>query len=137
MFKSRDVAYINPSMSCNIVEILGIGYGVCIIHLFTSLKSKKTLTWPFFFGIMKVGAPHCEKGCLVKTPSLTNLVTSFLRVSKWMWGIRKALPWYGVVPGFNWNFMGSVFQSPSVPSNRSLNSSNSPSKQFCWDTVKC
>ena len=91
----------------------------------------------FFFRMLKIGAPHCEKGCLTKTPSLTNLATFFLRVSKWMWGIGKALPWYGAVPGFNWNFMGSVFQSHSVLLNNSLNSISSLSKRFHWDTVKC
>ena len=50
MFKSIAVAYVNPSISCKMVLILGNGKGVRIIRLFTSLKSVKNLTVWFDFG---------------------------------------------------------------------------------------
>ena len=63
MFRSRAVAYVNPSSSCKTVLILGIGNGFLTIHLLTSLKSLMTHTVLSFFGTMKVGEAHSESAC--------------------------------------------------------------------------
>ena len=73
---------------------------------------------------MNVGDAHSESGCLFNTPISSNLVTSFLRVSTWILGIGKGLRWKGVAPGFNLRWIGSVSQSPKVPSKSVSNSRN-------------
>ena len=76
MIKSSEVEYVKPVISCNTEDILGIGYGVRINSLFTSLKLVKNQTCLFFFGIINVEEPHSESGCFIKTPSSTNRFTS-------------------------------------------------------------
>ncbi len=63
MFKSKVVAYVKPSSSCNVVLILGIGYGFCTIRLFSSLKSDIVrIVWSFF-EMMKEGKAYLDNGC--------------------------------------------------------------------------
>ena len=62
MFKSRDVAKVKPSNSCNTVLILGIGNGFLTSLLFTTLKSLIICTVLFFLGIMNVGDTHSDVG---------------------------------------------------------------------------
>ena len=62
MFKSRDVAKVKPSNSCNPVLILGIGNGFLTSLLFTSLKSSIIRTVLFFLGIMNDGDAHSDVG---------------------------------------------------------------------------
>ena len=62
MFKSKAVAKVNPSNSCNTVLILGIGNGFLTSHLFTSLKSLMKRTVLSFLGIMKEGEAHSDAG---------------------------------------------------------------------------
>ena len=81
MFKSREVAYLKPSSFNNKSCILGIGNGLRLIRLFSSLKSEIKRTVPFFFGIINVGAAHSELLIRLRTPILTRHSTSFLRVS--------------------------------------------------------
>ena len=92
MFKSRAVAYVNPVISCRTDKILGIGNGVRITRLFTSLKSDMNLTVLFFLGIINVGDAHFDVGWLLSTPNLHNRSTSFLRTSKWTCGIGNGQP---------------------------------------------
>ncbi len=68
MFKSKVVAYVKPSSSCNVVLILGIGYGFCTICLFSSLKPDIVRTVWSFFGMMKEGKAHLDNGCHFNTP---------------------------------------------------------------------
>ncbi len=63
MFKSNVVAYVKPSNSCNVVLILGIGYGFLTIRLFSSLKSNFVRTVWSFFGMMEKGKAHLDDGC--------------------------------------------------------------------------
>ena len=62
MFKSRDVAEVKPSNSCNKVLILGIGNGFLTSLLFTSLKSLIIGTVLVFLGIMNDGDAHSDAG---------------------------------------------------------------------------
>ena len=78
IFKSIDVANVNPSNSWSTSLILGIGQGVHTILLLTSLKLVKKRTWLFSFAIIKAGEPHSEFGCGFRTPNLTKRSTSFL-----------------------------------------------------------
>ena len=58
---------------------------------------------------------------------------SFLRVSKWIHRIGKGLPWKGVAPGFNLRWIGSLSQSPKVPSKSVSNSRNNFKRSLFWD----
>ena len=91
MFKSREVAYLKPSSFNNKSCILGIGNGLRLIRLFSSLKSEIKRTVPFFFGIINVGAAHSELFIRFKTPILTSRSTSFFKVSSCIRGIGKGL----------------------------------------------
>ena len=62
MLKSRAVAKVNPSYSCNTVLTLGIGNDYLTSRLFTSLKSLMKRTVLSFFGIMKEGEAHSDAG---------------------------------------------------------------------------
>ena len=81
MFKSRAVAKVNPSNSCNIVLILGIGNGLLTSQLFTSLKLLMKRTVLFFLGIMKEGEAHYDAGRNSNTPSSHSLFNFFIVVS--------------------------------------------------------
>ena len=80
MFKSRDVANWNPSIFINMSGMLGIGNGFLRILLFNSLKSEMNRTVMSVFGMMKVGAAHSDRLTFLRTPILTNLSTSSLKV---------------------------------------------------------
>ncbi len=116
MFKSKVVAYVMPSSSCNVVLILGIGYGLRTMRLLSSLKSDIVRTVWSFLGIMKEGEAHLDNGCHFNTPIAISRSISFMRVSLCTFGIGYGLPWYGLAPSFNSIEKGSNFQSPSVPS---------------------
>ncbi len=77
MFRSRAVAYVNPSSSCKTLLILGIGNGFLTIHLFTSLKSLTKCTDWYHFGTIKEGEAHSDSGCNFRTPNLHSLCTTF------------------------------------------------------------
>ena len=62
MFKSRAVAKVKPSNSCNTALILGIGNGFLTRCLFTSLKSLMKHDVLSFFGMMKKGDAHSGAG---------------------------------------------------------------------------
>jgi hypothetical protein len=56
-----------------------------------------------------------------------------MAVSLYAFGPGYDLPWYGLAPSFNSKYMGSVFQSPSVPSKSAANSvSNSSNLFWSW-----
>ena len=93
MFKSREVAYLKPSSFNNKSCILGIGNGLRLIRLFSSLKSEINLTVPLILGIIWVGAAYWELLIFLNTPILINLSTSFLRVGSWIFGIGKGFAW--------------------------------------------
>ena len=64
-------------MSC----ILGIGKGLSLIILFSSLKSEMKRTEPSFLGMIKVGAAHLDWFTCLSTPAFTSLSTSNFRVA--------------------------------------------------------
>ncbi len=81
MFKSFVVAYVKPSSSCNVVLILGIGYGFLTIHLLSSLKSDIVRTVWSFFGMMKEGKAHLDNVCHFNTPINIRQSISFIRAA--------------------------------------------------------
>ena len=89
MFKSKDEKYLKPSSSKSGSCILGMGSGFLSILLLSSLKSEMKQT--FFLGIINVGAAYSKLFSCVKTPMLTNLLSSILRVSSYTFGIGKGL----------------------------------------------
>ncbi len=101
MFKSKVVAHVKPSSSCNVVLILGIGYGLRTIHLLSSLKSDIVRTVWSFLGIMKEGEAHLDNGCHFSTPIAIRQSISFMRVALCTFGIGYGLPWYGLAPSFS------------------------------------
>ncbi len=121
MFKSKVVAYVKPSSSCNVVLILGIGYGFLTIRLFSSLNSDIVRTVWSFFGMMKEGKAHLDDGCHFNTPINIRQSISFIRVALCIFGIGYGLPWYGLTPSFNSKETGGNFQSLSMPSKSSSN----------------
>ncbi len=100
MFKSRVVAYVKPSSSCNVVLILGIGYGLRTMRLLSSLKSDIVRTVWSFLGIMKEGEANLDDGCHFNTPSAISHSISFMRVALCTFGIGYGLPWYRLAPSF-------------------------------------
>ncbi len=123
---------MKPSSSCSVVLILGIGNGLLIILLLSSLKSDMVRTVISFLGIMNVGAAHSDDDCFFSTPIDTNLLISFIRVALCICAIGYGLPWNGLAPSFNSIETGGRFQSPSVPSKSSLYlSSNDSSFPLC------
>ncbi len=121
MFKSKVVAYMKPSSSCNVVLILGIGYGFLTIRLFSSLKSDIVRTVWSFFGMMNEGKAHLDDGCHFNTPIKIRQSISFMRVALCIFGIGYGLPWYGLAPSFNSKETGGNFQSLSMPLKSSSN----------------
>ena len=133
MFKSSAIAKVNPSNSCSIVLILGIGNGFLTNRLFTSLKSRMKRTVLSFLGIMNEGNTHSDAGWNSNTPRSHSLFNSLIIVSLCDFGTGNSLLWYGLVPSFNSKETGSVFQSPSGPSKSSSNSvSNSSNLLWSW-----
>jgi hypothetical protein len=88
-FKSRAVAKVNPSISCNTVLIFGIGKGFLINLLLTSQKLLRKRTVLLFFGIISEGLAHSDAGCHSNTLSLKSLSTSLIRVSYVSLRLRK------------------------------------------------
>jgi hypothetical protein len=62
MFKSRAVAKVTPSNSCNTALISGIENGFLTSRLFTCLKLLMKSTVLSFLGIMKEGDAHADAG---------------------------------------------------------------------------
>ena len=122
MFRSRDVAYMNPSSFSSISCILGIGKGCLFIHLFSSHKSASDLKEPSGLFIVNMGHAHLDLFILCTIPSLHNLSTSALSLMVWECGNGYCLAGYGSAFGsFNSISTGSVYQVPTVPSNRCSN----------------
>ncbi len=109
MFKSSVVAYVKPSSSCNVVLILGIGYGFLTIRLFSSLKFDIVHTVLSFFRMMKEGKAHLDDGCHFITPINMKWSISFVRVALCIFGIGYGLPWYGLAPSFDSKETGGNF----------------------------
>ena len=97
MFRSSDVATLKPSYFDYKYCILGIGKGILLILLFSSLKSEMKRTVLYFLGMIKVGASHLDLFLRFDTTIFINVVTSVLRVSLCILGIGKDLTLYGVV----------------------------------------
>ena len=93
MFESRAVVNVNPSNSCKTTMSLGSGNGFLTSRLFTSLKSGRKQTLPFFFGCINEGTAHSDAGCHSNTSILQSLLISALTVALCLCGIGKALPW--------------------------------------------
>ena len=68
MFESITVAYVNPSISCKMVLLLGNGKDVRTICLFTFLKSERNRIVWFDFWIINAGELDSDSGCLLRTP---------------------------------------------------------------------
>ncbi len=137
MFKSNVVAYVKPSSSCNVVLVLGIGYGFLAICLFSSLKSDIVRTVWSFFGMMKEGKAYLDNGCHFNTHTDIRQSIFFIRVALCIFGIGYGLPWYGLAPSFNSKETGSNFQSPSMPSKSSLNLRSNTSSELRCDVLRC
>ena len=60
MFKYKDETYLKPSSFKSKPCILGIGNGVLLILLLSSLKSEMKRMVPFLSGTINVGASHSE-----------------------------------------------------------------------------
>ena len=131
MFKSMAVAQVNPSNSCNTVMILGNRDGFLTSPLFNSLKPERKRNVLFSFGCINKGAAHYDVGCHSNTPRPQSFLIYFITVSLCTCGIGKALLWQGLLPSFNSKEIGSVFQSPKFPLNRSSNSVSTSSSFFC------
>jgi hypothetical protein len=137
MFKSKVVAYVEPSSSCNVVLILGIGYGFHTIRMFSSLKSDIVRTVWSFFGMMKEGKAHLEDGCHFNTPIEIRRSISFMRVALCIFGIGYSLPWYSLTPSFDSKETGGNFQSPSLPLKSSSNLRSNASSKLQYDVLRC
>jgi hypothetical protein len=81
MLKSKVVAYVKPSNSCNVVLILWIGCGFLTICLFYSLQSDIVCTVWSFFEMMKEGEAHLDNGCHFNTPIEIRRSIPFIRVA--------------------------------------------------------
>ncbi len=137
MFKSKVVAYVKPSSSCNVVLILGIGYGLRTIRLLSSLKSDIVRTVWSFLGMLKEGEAHYDAGCHFSNPIAIRQYISFMRVALCTFGIGYGLPWYGLVPSFSSMETGSNFQSPSMPSKSSSYLRSNASSKFRRGMLRC
>ena len=137
MFKSKVVAYVKPSSSCNVVLILGIGYGFLTIRLFSSLKSDIVCTVWSFLGIMKEGEAHLDDGCHFNTHITIRQSISFMRVALCIFGIGYGPPWYSLAPFFSSKETGGDFQSPSIPSITSSNLRSNASSKFRCGMLRC
>jgi hypothetical protein len=102
MLRSRAVAKVNPSISCETVLFFGIGKGVLTNLLFTSQKSLKKHVVLSFLGIMKDGKAHSDAGCLPNTPSLHNVdLCRFLALRKLGHGRVILSPLIGMRPAWS------------------------------------
>ena len=87
MFKSDDEAYSKSFSFKSKYCILGIGNGLLLILLLSSIKSEMKQTVQFFLGIINVRAIHSELFLHFKTPMHTYLLPSVFRVSSCTFGI--------------------------------------------------
>ena len=83
MFRSRDVANIEPSSFSSISCILGNGKGCCFIYEFSSLQSARDLKDPSGLFIANMGHAHLDLFIFLKIPSSHNLATSSLSLMVW------------------------------------------------------
>ena len=116
-----DVAKVNPFKLVSISCILGIGNATLCSFEFKTLKSDTTLTVPFFFGMMKDGDWYSEATWGFKTPKSHRRCISFFSVASCILGTENGASWKGLAPSLSLKLTGSVFQSPSVPSNKCSN----------------
>jgi hypothetical protein len=121
---------MKPSSFCNMVLVLGIGYGLRTIRLLSSLKSYIVRTVWSFLGIMKEGEAHLDDGCHFSTTITIRRSISFIRVALCIFGIEYDLPLFGLAPSLNSMETGGNFQSPSVPSKSSSNLRSNASSKF-------
>src|SRR5688572_27624571 len=135
MFKSSDVANMNPSSFSSISWILGIENGCLFILLFSSLKSVRDLEDPSGLLIVNMGHAHSDLFIFLKIPSSHNLFTSSLSFTSWECGTGYGFAWYGCPFGsFRCKSTGSASQVPTVPSNRCLNF-RSRANSFCCSSL--
>ncbi len=137
IFKSKVVAYVKPSSSCNVVLILRIGYGLCTIRLLSSLKSDIVRTVWSFLGIMKEGEAHLDVGCHFSTPITIRQSISFMRVALFTFGIGYDLPWYSLASSFSSMETGGNLQSPSMPSKSSSYLRSNTRSEFQCGMRRC
>jgi len=74
-----------------------------------------------FFGMMKAGTAQAELFTFLSTPSSHNWAIPFLNYFPLLFGMEKALAWYGLTPSLSSILSSSPDQVPKLPSNRSLN----------------
>ena len=97
---------------CNVVLILGVGWGLPTIRWVPSI-SAVFHTVVSFFGIIHVRESHCNNDYFFMTPVDTSLFISAALCTRF---IGYGLPWYGL-PLFSFSIeMGGRFQSLDVPS---------------------
>jgi hypothetical protein len=132
------VAYnLKPSSSCNVVLILGIGYGLRTIRLLSSVKSYIVRTVWSILGVMKEGEAQLDNSCHFSTPITIRQSISNMRVALCIFGIGYGLPWYGLAPPFSSMETGCNFQSPSVPSKSSSYLRSNESSEFQCGMLRC
>ncbi len=72
-----------------------------------------------FLGMMKAGTAQAELFTFLSTPSSHNWAISFLNCFPLLFGMEKALAWYGLTPCLSSIFSPLPDQVPKQPSNRS------------------
>ncbi len=115
----------------------GKGNGFLTSLLFSSLKSVRKRTVPFFFGWMKDGAAHSDDNCHSNTPNSMRRLISFIMVSLWTFGIGNAQPWYFLAPSLNSKDTGVVFQAPRIPSKSGSKSVSNVCHMFFSTELRC
>src|SRR5687768_6960175 len=96
-----------------------MGKGYRLIHFFSSLRSAKERRDPSCLLIVNIGQAHSDLLIFLNIPCLHNLSTSSLSFCPWECGTGYGFAWYGAPLGsFRTKSTGSVFQIPTVPSNR-------------------
>ena len=117
--------------------IFGSGNGLRLSRLFNSRKSDIKRTVPFFFGMIKLGAPHSESLHFSSTPILQRRSISLRVVASRDRGIGYGRAWYGTASGFSSSLTGVVFHSPSQPSNIFSYLRSTANNFDCSSVVRC
>ena len=108
-FQSKYDAYVKTSRFSSISYILGVRTGFLRILWFSFLKLDNNITITFFFGGIKLGAPHYNQFTLFCTPSCHNHPTSLQKMTSCIQVTGYGFEWLVLVPG--WIYMSTDYIS--------------------------
>ena len=122
----------------NVSFILGIVYILNFSWWFKSLRSLRKITlFVLCLGCAKYWSPHSESFEFLNTTCIIRLYTSFLNISYFTFGTIHGIENIEYSISFDYNYIGSIFQVPSVTLKNYSNFCNNLSNLSSFSSIKC